>query len=84
MVLVCSYLNELDLISLCYLKTCFLQYFINLLIDHYLSILCRTDVMVYQYRYIVTLSYQLAHTIILHDCFAASCGEMPFFDYIYN
>ena len=38
--------------------------------------------MVYQNRYIVALSHQLAHTIILLDCFAASCGEMPSFDYI--
>ena len=40
--------------------------------------------MINQDRYVVALSHQLAHALILHHCYAASCGEMPSFDYIDN
>jgi hypothetical protein len=39
--------------------------------------------MINQHGYIVALSHQLAHPLILLYCCAASCGEMPSFDYKY-
>ena len=40
--------------------------------------------MIDQHRYIMALSYQLAHRFILHYCCAASCRERPSFDCMLN
>jgi hypothetical protein len=65
MILICTNLQELHLISLLDIKTNFLQNIIHMIIKYYTPILGRKHQMVYQYRYIMTLMYVFAHTGIL-------------------
>ena len=65
MILICTNLQELHLISLLDIYTNFLQNIIHLIIKYYTPILGRKHQMVYQYRYIMTLMYVFVHTGIL-------------------
>lgn len=83
MVPICPYLDKLYLVPFLYLYTRLSNYFVYFIAYDYSSVLCWTYKMVDQDRYVVTLPPRLAHSPIL-PLFAASCGEMPSFDYTKN
>ena len=82
MVPICPYLDKLYLVPFLYLYTRLSNYFVYFIAYDYSSVLCWTYKMVDQDRYVVTLPPRLAHSPIL-PFFAASCGEMPSFDYTF-
>jgi hypothetical protein len=65
MILIRPNLQKLNLIPLLYVHTHRLQNIIHLFIKHCTPIFGREYQMVYQYRYVMTLMYVLAHTPIL-------------------
>ena len=80
MVPICPYLDKLYLVPFLYLYTRLSNYFVYFIAYDYSSVLCWTYKMVDQDRYVVAFPPRLAHSPIL-PFFAASCGEMPSFDY---
>lgn len=81
MIFICPNFYKLNFVPLLYFQTGFLQYLVDFFTKYYFPILRWTYKVVYQYRDIVTLPPCFTHTSILLF-FAASCGEMPSFDYI--
>ena len=81
MIFICPNFYKLNFVPLLYFQTGFLQYLVDFF-TKYFPILRWTYKVVYQYRDIVTLPPGFTHTSILLF-FAASCGEMPSFDYIH-
>ena len=70
-VIICPYLQELQLISLLDLQTDISQLLICCIVKNGSSILCRKYQVIHQCRYIMALVNIFAHSLI----FAASCGE---------
>lgn len=79
-VFICPYFKKLYFISFLDFQTCVFQHFIHFVVEYYFPILCWTYKVVNQDRYVVTIPPGLTHPLILLF-FAASCGEMPSFDY---
>gem|GEM_PF-1703709 len=82
MIFICPNFYKLNFVPLLYFQTGFLQYLVDFFTKYHFPILRWTYKVVYQYRDIVTLPPCFTHTSILLF-FAASCGEMPSFDYTF-
>ena len=65
MILICTNLQEFQLISLLYVQTNFLHHIVYMIIKYCTPIFCWKYQMVYQYRYVMTLMYVFAHIGIL-------------------
>ena len=65
MILICTDLQEFQLVSLLYVQTDFLHNLVHMIIEYCTPIFGWKYQMVYQYRYIVTLMYVFAHIAIL-------------------
>ncbi len=64
-ILICTNLQEFQLVSLLDIQTDLLHNIIHMIIKYCAPILGRKNQMIYQYRYIMTLMYVFAHTDIL-------------------
>ena len=65
MILICTNLQEFQLVSLLYVQTDFLHNLVHMIIKYCTPIFGRKYQMVYQYRYVMTLMYVFAHIDIL-------------------
>ena len=65
MILICTNLQEFQLISLLDVQTDFLHHIVHMIIKYCTPIFCWKYHMVYQYRYVMTLMYVFAHIKIL-------------------
>ena len=80
MIFICPNYYKFNFVPFLYFQTCFLQYLVDFFTKYHSPILRWTYKVVYQYRDIVTLPPCFTHSSTLLF-FAASCGEMPSFDY---
>ena len=65
MILICTDLQEFQLVSLLYVQTNFLHNLVHMIIKNCTPIFGREYQMVYQYRYVMALMYIFAHIGIL-------------------
>ena len=65
LILICTNLQEFQLVSLLYVQTDFLHNLVHMIIKNCTPIFGREYQMVYQYRYIMALMYVFAHIAIL-------------------
>ena len=65
MILICTNLQEFELVSLLYVQADFLHNIVHMIIKYYTPIFGRKYQMVYQYRYVMALMYVFAHIRIL-------------------
>jgi len=80
MILICSYLKEIDTISLGYLQTDLFELPIHFFGKYNLTILCRTDKMIQENGYIMTLVDIDAHapyfTISTASCWGITAAAV--------